>query len=284
MSFLISIFILVIVYIRIHPLLSNVSILLTCNTYSTLLLGALLMLIIYSYNIYGSLNSFNSLNNYLCQLRGYFIHVCICSFYYSCVLQAIFRLFRVVFYKQKNLQSSYLFFIGIFIQWLISFLYILTHLLTNNFEYFSFTYSCWISFKNIRALFHALLIMYIGPILSICLMYAYIIRYIRQTNHIRQQRKLRNKQDLFVLKRIVILVLVAMGIGIATVFTLINYMITDYLIPIAYHLQGLSITGGFLMGSIGFIFITPQIYEILRMKKRKINPTVMIKVIHRKSY
>ncbi|CAF2936776.1 unnamed protein product [Rotaria sp. Silwood2] len=276
-------FILVIVYIRIHPLFSNVSILLTCNTYFTLLLGAFLMLIIYSYNIYGSLNSSDFLNNYLCQLRGYFIHVFICSFYYSCVLQGIFRLFRVVFYKQKKLQSHYIFLIGIFIQWLISFLYILIHLLTNNFQYSSLAYSCWISFKNIRALFHALLIMYIGPILTVCLMYAYIIRYTRQTIHIQQQRQIHNKRDLLVLKRIAILVFVEMGIGIATLFTLINYIITNYLISIAYHLQGLSISGGFLMGSIGFAFITPQIYDILRNKKRKINPIIIIKVIPRKS-
>ncbi|CAF1279054.1 unnamed protein product [Rotaria sordida] len=230
-----------------------------------------------NYSIYDSLDS---CNNYLCQLRGYFIHVFICSFYYSYVLQAIFRLFRIVFYKKKNLQSYYIFLIGIFFQWLISFLYILIHLLKNNFEYSLFAHSCWISFKNIYELLHALLIMYICPILIVCLIYIYIIRYTHQTIHIQQQRQIRNKRDLIILKRMVIIILIAMGIGIVTLFTWINYIITNYLIPIAYHLQGLSISSGFLMGSIGFAFITPQIYDILRIKQRQINPIIMIEVIH----
>ncbi|CAF1149158.1 unnamed protein product [Rotaria sp. Silwood1] len=284
MSFLISIFILVIVYKRIHPLISNVPVLLTCNTYLTLLFGALMMVIIYSYSIYGDIYASDSCNNYLCQLHGYFIHVFICAFYYSCVLQAILRLFRIVFYKQKRLQSHHLFFIGIIIQWLISFLYILIHFLTKDFEYSSFAHSCWISFKNIRALFQALLIMYVGPISSVCLIYAYIIRYTRQTIHIQQQRQILNRRDILVLKRILIVVLVAMGIGIATVFTLMNYIITNYLISIAYHLQGLSISGGFIIGSISFGFITPQIHNIFKMRQRRVNPATMITITSRRPH
>ncbi|CAF1322677.1 unnamed protein product [Rotaria sordida] len=122
--------------------------------------------------------------------------------------------------------------------------------------------------------------MYICPILIVCLIYIYIIRYTHQTIHIQQQRQIRNKRDLIILKRMVIIILIAMGIGIVTLFTWINYIITNYLIPIAYHLQGLSISSGFLMGSIGFAFITPQIYDILRIKQRQINPIIMIEVIH----
>ncbi|CAF0926156.1 unnamed protein product [Rotaria sordida] len=112
-------------------------------------------------------------------------------------------------------------------------------------------------------------------------MYAYIIRHTRRTIHVQQQRQTRNKRDLQVLKNIVILVLAAMGVGLATVFTLMYYIITNYLIPIAYHLQGLSISGGFLLGSIGFALITPQIYETIKIPRRIATSVMTIREIPR---
>ena len=280
MSFLLCIFTLVIVFIHNDSLLLNIPILLICNTYLTILFGSVMMLIIYGYSINSDLHPTVLNNDYSCQLRGYFLHVFICAFYYSCVLQAIFRLLRIVFNKQMKLQSHYSFFIGIFIQWFISFLYILVHLLNNYYEYSSIAHGCWISFKNVSGLSQALIVMYFIPILTICIIYAYIIRYTRKTVHIQQQRRTRNKRDLLILKRIVIIVLVAMGIGIATLITLIIYVSMDYLVPQAYHLQGLCISGGFLTGSIGFIFISPQIREILKKKRQQIRPLMILKVVH----
>ena len=287
-SWIICTFILIKIFLRIHSILDNVPILLTSNTYFTILLGTSMMIIIYSLSIHNDLNSSLSYDDYTCQLRGYFIHVFICAFYYSCLFQATFRLFRIIFYTKPQLQTHYYFFIGMFIQWIVSFLYILIHLFYGHFQYSSIAHGCWISFKNVRTLFQALIVMYCGPILSLCFMYAYIIHYTRRTIHSHQQaqqqqrRQTRNKRDLLILKRIVILVLVEMGIGIATVFTLIIYLITDYLIPIAYHLQGLSISAGFFMGSFGFAFITPQVRQILlRPKRRAVRPIMIINVIAR---
>ncbi|CAF5081777.1 unnamed protein product [Rotaria magnacalcarata] len=278
-SFLISIFILIAIFIYIRPLLSNMAILLTCNSYISLVLGTLMMIIIYSYSIYYSLKSSDFYNDFLCPLRGYFLHVFICAFFYSCLLQAIFRLFRVAFYKLNSRKSHYLFLIGIFLTWFIAFLYILLHLLKHDFEYTSLAYGCWISFANVYGLFQALLVMYVGPNSTVCLIYAYIVRYSRRKTHIQPHQQKLNSRDLIILKRIVIIVLVAMGIGIATLITFLVYIITNYLVPTAYHLQGLSISGGFFMGSVGFAFITPQIKDIFLMKKQRIAPVIAVDVI-----
>ncbi|CAF3470767.1 unnamed protein product [Rotaria socialis] len=254
------------------------AILLTCNSYIILVLGTSMMMIIYSYSTYCSLKLSDFCNDYLCPLRGYFLHVFICAFFYSCLLQATFRLFRVVFYKLNSRKSHYSFLIGIFLQWSIAFLYILIHLLKHEFQYTSLAYGCWISFTNVAGLFQALIVMYVGPNLTVCLIYAYIIRYLRRNNHIQPHQQKRNGRDLIILKRIVILVLVAMGIGIATLITFIVYIITNYLVPIAYHLQGLSVSGGFFMGSVGLAFITPQIKGIFLMKAQRITPIMAVGV------
>ncbi|CAF1994493.1 unnamed protein product [Rotaria magnacalcarata] len=225
------------------------------------------------------LKSSDFYNDSLCPLRGYFLHVFICAFFYSCLLQAIFRLFRVAFYKLNSRKSHYLFLIGIFLTWFIAFLYILLHLLKHDFEYTSLAYGCWISFANVYGLFQALLVMYVGPNSTVCLIYAYIVRYSRRKTHIQPHQQKLNSRDLIILKRIVIIVLVAMGIGIATLITFLVYIITNYLVPTAYHLQGLSISGGFFMGSVGFAFITPQIKDIFLMKKQRIAPVIVVDVI-----
>ncbi len=92
-SFLISLITLILIFIRIRQLTSNVPILLTCNTYITLIGSSFMTLLVMAYGMYGNLHPSMSLDDYYCQIRSYINDVFICAFYYSCALQAIFRLF-----------------------------------------------------------------------------------------------------------------------------------------------------------------------------------------------
>ncbi|CAF1421788.1 unnamed protein product [Adineta steineri] len=266
-TLLLSISILIIVSISIRPFTTNVPILLTFNTYLSLTLTCVTMSIIYIYNLYGDLHSFVSVKDHWCQLRTYFVNVCFCSLYYSCVLQSIFRLFRVVFYKKKLLQSKQFFIIAIILQWFLSFILTLSNLFNDDYQHLPFLYRCWISFLNTRGLLLAALIIYGWPLITIVSIYTYIVRYIHQTNQI--QRKKTIKRDLLILKRITIFVLVITGIGLPTILILFILMATNKLIPMAYHIQGLSMAFGVFIASIGFAFITPQILEIFNRKQKK---------------
>ncbi len=272
-SFLISLITLILIYIRVRPLISNVPILLTCNTYITLIGSSFMTLIVMAYGVYGNLHPSISFDDYYCQLRSYVNYVFISAFFYSCALQAIFRLFRVVFPKHKILQSHRVFTITVIIQWVIAILYILAYLLLGDFEYHSDISSCWLSFKDIRSLSISMAFVYGSPLIVMGLVYFCIIRYIRQTAQTEQVRQNSNKRDLLIVKRIIILVLIAMGIGIPTAFLLIIYMITNYLPSLAYHIQALSLTTGLVLESIALGYITPQVREIFK-KKRQINPVV----------
>ncbi|CAF4232898.1 unnamed protein product, partial [Adineta steineri] len=86
------------------------------------------------------------------------------------------------------------------------------------------------------------------------------------------RRKNSNKRDLIILKRIVILVFIVVGIGLPTAGIVLTYMITKYVVPFAYHIQGLSISLGVLVESISLIFITPQIQDIFRWNHARVYP------------
>lgn len=116
-ALLICFIVLTLIFLRIRPLISNVPILLICSTYMSLILT----IILYGYNLYGDIYSV-SVNDPSCKYRGYLVYCGYTALYYSCLLQSIFRLFLVVFYRQKRLQSSSFFIIVIIIQWILSFL------------------------------------------------------------------------------------------------------------------------------------------------------------------
>ena len=273
-SFLISSITLILIFVRIRPITSNVPIILTSNTYVTLIGASFMTCLVVTYGMYDNLQPLFPFNDYYCQLRAYINYVFICAFYYSCALQAIFRLFRVVFAKYRVLQSSRAFAIAILIQWIIAIFYMLVHFLRGDFEHHPDIGSCWLSFKNIRTLAISMLFGYGISMIIMGLIYACIIRYIRQTVQTQQVRQNANKRDLLVVKRIIILVLTGMSIGIPTAFLLIIYMITNYLTPLAYHIQALSLTVGLVFESIALGFTTPQVRELFR-KNPQVNPAII---------
>ena len=275
-SFLISVFTLILIFIYIHPLTSNVPILLTCNTYITVIGSSFMTLLVLACGMYDSIRPNISFDDFYCQLRSYINYVFICAFFYSCALQAIFRLFRVVFPKQKILQTRGVFMIAMFIQWLIPVFYILAYLLLGSFEYHPDISSCWLSFKNIRGLSIAMAFVYGTPLIIMGSIYACIIRYVRQTTHVQQRRHLSNKRDMLIVKRMIMLVLIAMGIGIPTGIILINYMITSNLTPLAYQIQAVSLTTGLVLESIVLGLITPQVRQIFRRNRQQVNPLATI--------
>lgn len=269
LSISISSLVLIIIYISIRLSTANTLLLLTCNTYLTMILFALTLLDICGHRLYGHIDPAIKFDGQWCEIRAYFAHVCFCAFYYSFILQAIFRLFRIVFYKMKILQSFKIFIIAIVIQWVLSLGFIFPYIIFQDFQYQPFHYNCWISFKNLRGMLLATLTIYGCPPMLIFLIYRYILRYIRQTINIRPKRRIVNRRNMFILKRIVILLLFLVLIGIPTLSVLMIYIITDYLSPLAYDIQAVNISLGLVITPITLVFITPKIRRIFRRNKQQ---------------
>ena len=266
-AFLVSLGILVLIFVRLRPLSNNTPVLLIVNTYTTLLLTCIAMLIVYIYNLTGDLHPFVSINNPWCQLRTYFVNISFCSLYYSCVLQSIFRLFRIVFYNIKILQSSYFFLLTIVIQWFISFVLISINLVNNDYQHLPFIYRCWITFENTHGLLFTASIIYGIPLITIVWIYTYTVRHIGQHTQLQQKREKIMQRDSLILKRITIFVFVITTSSLPTMLILFIRIGSNVFIPMAYYIQGLSMSVGLLIASVCFAFISPQIQNIFTKKQ-----------------
>jgi hypothetical protein len=143
--------------------------------------------------------------------------------------------------------------------------------LSRDYIYVPEEYKCWISFDNFRGLLLALLFVYNIPVLSIALIYIRILRYVRENNHL-QQRREANKRDVQILRRIVVLVLGTVVIGVPTVIIVFIYIISHYLIPHAHDIQGLTLSITLFAAALCFTFITPELKEIWNRSLRQIHP------------
>ncbi|CAF4578619.1 unnamed protein product [Rotaria sp. Silwood1] len=243
---LISFVVLIRIFIHIRPSLSNILVLLTCNTYFTIILFCFTLLYACIRNLYGHINSSISLAGQWCKIRAYLLY--------------------------KILQHFHIFIIAILIQWILSFLFIFPHILLNDFQYQSLNYNCWISFRNIRGILLATLTIYVCPISIIFTIYTCILRYVRRTFINRREQQKSYKRDAIILKRIVILLLFLVMFDISTLTVFAIYSITNYLIPFAYEIQVVSISIGLVVTPITLIFITPKIRYIF---KRNVSVTYL---------
>ena len=114
---------LIIYHRRQYPI--NTSVLLIGNTYLFLMFTSLCLVDICAHNLYGDLYGNVSFANWWCYTRVYLLHVELCSIYLSYLLQALFRLFRIVLYRYQRLQTFRFILRLIIFQWFLAFLIII---------------------------------------------------------------------------------------------------------------------------------------------------------------
>ncbi|CAF1247931.1 unnamed protein product [Rotaria magnacalcarata] len=275
LSCTISVIVLILSFIFLRPTRLSLPILLTCNTYVTIVILSCTLVNIEAHSIYGYFYPAISFENRLCEILGYFTHVAFCAFYYSFVLQAIFRLFRIIFYENKVLQSFTIFIVGIIIQWLLSFALILSDFLLHDFQYVPDQYNCLIGLKNTRGLASVAFIIYGCSLLFVCLMYGFSFGYIRRLNPNQRRRQKSNKRDELMLKRVTILLLIQLAMSIPTVIIFVIYIITNNLLKWVYLVQFMHISVILLFTSVILVFLTPKMRNIFR-KNRRVLPMITI--------
>lgn len=251
---------------------TDISILLTYNTYLALLMCCISLLIFHAHTLYRTLNPLALVATPWCHISFYFGFSALCALYFSYVLQAFFRLLRIAFYRKRSVQSFRFFFIFIVIQWVLAFLVALPSLLVKQIVYIPNEYNCQIQLNDILGFFSLMLIIYLIPTTVILSIYGYILRFIRLSNHLRSQRKNAAARDVVVLKRIVILSLSLIILGQPAFWISVIYWSTNYLVPMAYNIRDLAVVIGITGKIILVAFLTPQIREKLQQNRNRIAP------------
>ena len=234
-------FICIVIY-RCRREMQNISALLIYNTCTGALLTCMAMCIMVASDL---TTGFLISNLGFCYAWGLLYDVSECSIYYSYCLQAIYRLFRVVFYQKKSLilYSSYS--VVIIGQWLLILALLLPPIPLKWYTRLPIEKYCLIPYSNVGAEVYHIAILYIIPLVCISMTYLWIIVFIYYTSRasiivLGAVQRQRNLRDLTVVKRIVILLLALVLLRFPTVIFMIYGIIVGHLPSINLQLGWLD--------------------------------------------
>jgi hypothetical protein len=252
--------------------------LLCINMYISLFVGCVLLFDMYCYTLYGHCHPDISFDGQWCYIKAYFFYVSGCSFFYSYLLQAVYRLCRIVFYKNQSLQSVHLYIAGIILQWIVSFLQVIPVYLLGTFEYLPNDFHCQIALNNIRGLLTGLTLVHMLPISLTTTCYIYTVIYIRKrSDKIRNSRqRASDRRDLSVLKRIFILLAAMTGSGMPQLGISICYQVFGYLPYWSTQFQWLTAIVSIFCISVILIFVSPNLQNFWRRSLSSRNRIVKI--------
>ena len=257
----------------------NTPMFLICNTSVSIIFVSICLIDMYARYVYAELNINVIFDDWWCYLRAYFIHVSVWLLFYSYVLQAIFRFFRVIFYQRKQWQTRRFMLRFVVIQWLIGFLCILPFLLLNYFQYIPDYYYCELLFTDIKGLVVIGVITYNIPMLIMTLLYTYILHFMKKTKtqSVFQNRHQANQRDLVVVRRILIQSGILMTLGLPATGFFYEYIATGYVSRIAYRVGWSLFTVSAAILPTLLVFITPQLRELITVTwrpNRRVQPTI----------
>lgn len=281
-SLFIIAYVLVIYYSRSRSKNSfNVSLLLTCNTSLAIICSSIIIILIQLSNIGGDrdVKSLKWIISWGCYIRGYLLFLFINSVYLSYLLQAGYRLFRVVFHDNRCLRSFSTFFYYILGQWILAFIVLIPILFTGkNFTtaivYLPEDFYCQVPVTNMHMIAYAVLVVYVSPLSCMGTIYFWIIIYIRR--NIRYRRKFtyalklqrKSKRDSIIIKRICLVMLLLVTLGVPAVIFFILFIISGHLHWAFYRLSWMSIAIAYALICLSSIYVTPEIYRPIKILLR----------------
>jgi hypothetical protein len=196
-------------------------------------------------------------NTKWCHWRGFLIHGVLCVLYDSYILQAIYRLFRVVFYRYKHLHTFSLYCFIIFIQSLFGLISISFVFIRGNVIYLPTEYYCQTPFTNISAIVYVAFRIFFLPILVIAIVYMCLLNHIRQKSNICRRRSKHNRRNLIVIRQILLMLTNLILLGLPSIIFLIIFIFTGYLVPITYRIGWLSV-------SFSLVFLAYMLIQLTR--------------------
>ena len=260
-----SVFYLIICF---HRHSRSVPILLASHTCSILIISAIMLAHMSTVSLLGfagiSLEQHGETN--WCRWRGFLIHGFLCSLYDSYILQAGYRLCRVVFYRRQRLHSFLLYLFLVPIGSLFGVVSISPVLIRGDIVYLSTEYYCQTPFTNLPAICYVALRLFLLPLVSITLAYVYLLKYVRKANGspmTNQQRTRQDIRDLTVIRRLLVMLGVLILLGLPSIVFLSILMFTGHLVAVAYRIGWLSV-------SFSLIFLAYMLIQLTHPLKRTV--------------
>jgi hypothetical protein len=206
------------------------------------------------------------------RIRGYAFMVFISSIYLSYALQAVYRLFRIVYHKYKYLRATSTFSYYIFTQWFLAFVLIIPMIFPDKncstfITYLPEQFICVVPFTNIRGVMLIMLTIWLFPLCCLFLIYSWIIFHIRHkkrqpTSTLKLRRQ--NKLDTIIIKRICVVMILLLTLGVPLNVFFIEFIITGKLHWATYRISSMTMSLSLVFISLSSLYVTPQIYKKIR--------------------
>ncbi|CAF4188175.1 unnamed protein product, partial [Rotaria sordida] len=189
---------------------------------------------------------------------------------------AFYRLCRIVYSNHRWVQFYWLYIIAIPVQLVGAFIALCPILIWHDVIYLPNEYYCFVPFTRIRGFLWLLLIAYGVPLLLLSLIYLRITIFIRQQpNNQTLIVNQRQQRDLAAIQRIFINVGLLLVVGTPGVILLIIYFITGIEHPLTYRIMWVGPEVSMAILSIQMIFMTPQLKNLIIIKRRQNRVTTL---------
>ncbi|UJR14918.1 hypothetical protein I4U23_001901 [Adineta vaga] len=281
LTILLCLFILLLIIIF-HRKSRSVPLLLAAHTCTILLISAFMLASMTAASLFGFLGIKldQHQDTIWCRWRGFLIHGFLCALYDSYILQAAYRLCRVVFYRRKRLHSFPLYLLLVPIESLFGIVCISPVLLRNDVIYLPTEFYCQTPFTNIPAISYIAVRLFCLPLLFIALVYICLLKHIHQiktssptmTLHYRRRSK-QNRRDLIVIRRLLLMLGVLILLGLPSIIFLSILMITGHFIPVTYRIGWLSV-------SFSLVFLAYMLIQLTRPLRKTVRRIFKLNISH----
>ncbi|UJR12548.1 hypothetical protein I4U23_016724 [Adineta vaga] len=267
-------------------ILYEVQLLLSTNNYILLFLLGILTLTVNIRMFQGDLKEFNDeKETFTCRIHTFIFYGFISSVYQAFILQAIFRLCRIVYTSRQNLSSYHTYWLIIPFIWLFSFLINLPLLLWHGHRLIPTENVCLVPKDDSLSIIYSILTVYGIPFVCITLIYFHLTRFLNKStgNENLSQMKRSRDRDVLVIRRIILIIILLGIFGLPTVIMLILLAFTNELVFCFYRILVLSVSICVLTLSLALIYITPQIYNQIHFHRRKTKVIPISNILRQKS-
>jgi hypothetical protein len=223
--------------------------------------------------IYGELHPNSSFDGRLCSFKSYVLYTIGCVYFFSFLLQSLFRFCRIVYPTRAILQSFRAYVILSVAQWILAAILLLPSFCLGHMSYLPADYHCQLAPTNLRGSLLGLLFLFLIPFISTLICYFYTLNYVRTKTTalttINQRKNIR--RDLIILSRLFFIFIFLTAEALPHVIIPIVYAITGYLPPWVVSFEWLLTLFSLTAACIIQMYVTPHLKKICQ-RTTHINP------------
>ncbi|CAF1137310.1 unnamed protein product [Rotaria sp. Silwood1] len=255
--------------------------LLIANSYISMIVASPLFMIMNIQAIYGYLYPNSSFEGWWCSIKSYALYINGSVYFYSFLLQAIYRCCRIVFHTRRSLRSFHLYVILSFVQWIIACVQVLPSLFIGDLKYLPNDYYCQLSPINLRSTIICLSLIFLIPYFSTIFCYIFTMYYVRMRRvalvTLRQNFKLR--RDITILTHLAILLTFIITVAMPHIFMPIIYVLFGYAPLWASSFEWFTTLFSLVSVAIIQIFINPHLKKLFTRTNRVNIRTIPVQTV-----